>query len=130
MKFNIITNDNYTLYVSYKILKEFEYFKTYVNLQYIFPIIPMIIPVPYNKNDLLFIFETMEYYLNNPPFNLYYDFIKDGTYFGLKKIVMYYNDNHHIDINNEYYHIKKLGSNNTEYMRIIFSMCTLIYNLI
>jgi hypothetical protein len=64
MKYQLLTTDNRTLFVEYYLLEQFDDYHAFMELQYIFTIIPITINT-YSYDYMKFIFSLVEHYLNN-----------------------------------------------------------------
>jgi hypothetical protein len=69
MKYQLLTTDNHTIFVENYLLQQFDDYKSFIQLQYLFTIIPIPIPT-YNYDYMEFIFYIVKYYV--PNFWLYY----------------------------------------------------------
>jgi hypothetical protein len=64
MKYQLLTTDNRTMFVENCLLQQFDDYKSFIQLQYLFTIIPIPIPT-YSHDYMKFIFFLVQYYLNN-----------------------------------------------------------------
>src|SRR5271170_7160255 len=64
MNYQLLTDDNHTLYVKRHVLAQFEEYVPFINLQDIFSIIPIVIPT-YEYKYMSFIFHVVENFRNS-----------------------------------------------------------------